>query len=163
MSERWKDIPWYEGIYQASNLWRIKWLLLYRGLKNRIRKKTIKDNWYELVTLKNKSYHVHRLIIKTFLWDSKLEVNHKNWIKTDNRLENLEYCTRSENLQHLYKELWFKSKRRKEVIQYTLDMKKVKVWWSLTEASIWTWTHQPLISNVCNWKSKTTWGFIWRY
>ena len=87
--------------------------------KNKIRSNGRKDNrkgrklkpatdkdGYLRITLTNngkrKSYCVHRLVARTFLkeYDDKLQVNHKNGIKNDNRLENLEMVTLQENIKH---------------------------------------------------------------
>lgn len=61
---------------------------------------------YAQVTLRKsgKTYvkKVHRLVMCVFQGSSDLDVNHKNGVKADNCLENLEYCTRSQNIQHAY-------------------------------------------------------------
>jgi len=109
--EEWKDIKGYEGLYQVSNLGRIKSLLFGREL---IRKPCI-DGWgYAMVGLYKKGVKmrmrkIHRIVMSEFVGDSILDVNHKNGIKTDNRLENLEYCTQSENTIHLYRVLGHKA------------------------------------------------------
>jgi len=107
--EKFKDIPWYIWLYQAWDLWSIKslkkkrWFLI---LNEKILKPAPDRYWYLKVCLfkkwKSKTFRVHRLIMFTFIWKSKLEVNHKNSIKQDNRYDNLEYCTRSENMVHYY-------------------------------------------------------------
>ena len=92
---------------------------IYTTHKNKIRSNGRKDNrkgrklkpatdkdGYLRITLTNngkrKSYHVHRLVAKTFLdnYDNKLQVNHKNGIKNDNRVENLEMVTLQQNIKH---------------------------------------------------------------
>lgn len=117
MNELWKDIPNYEGLYQASNMGNIrsldkivpKWNKPYkRKIKGRVLKKHKANGGYNVVALhKNKNqktYKVSRLIGIT--WkdnpDNKPEINHKNSIRTDDRAENIEWCTRSENVKHSY-------------------------------------------------------------
>ena len=115
MSEKWKDIKGYEGLYQVSNLGRVKSLgretLSKRGVlmkfKGRMLSLNSKDkDGYILVSLvRNKqktTSKVHRLVCEAFLPnpENRPQVNHKNGIKNDNRLDNLEWCTSSENQLH---------------------------------------------------------------
>jgi DNA-binding CsgD family transcriptional regulator len=101
--EHWKDVPNYEGLYRVSDLGRVKSL---KWGKEKILKPGDNDRGYLRVVLfkerEGKRFFIHRLIMLAFVGESDLQVNHKNGIKTDNRLDNLEYCTRSENLQHAY-------------------------------------------------------------
>ena len=96
--EIWKDIPGYEGRYQASNLGRIKSVKSQTIMSNKR-----SDNDYIIVNLckdgKKRSFTAHRLIAKTFLPnpDNLPCVNHKNENKQDNRVDNLEWCSQSYN------------------------------------------------------------------
>lgn len=101
--EIWKDVPNYEGTYQISNLGNVK--SLWFG-KDKILKPREDTGGYMQVALykegKSKFFLVHRLIMLAFVGESDLQVNHKNGIKSDNHLQNLEYCTASKNTQHAY-------------------------------------------------------------
>lgn len=105
MKEIWKDIPNYEGYYQASTLGRIKSI---KFGYNRILKTSIAGGYFKLGLWENgvrKTFSVHRLIGLTFILNSenKLEINHKNRIKKDNKVGNLEWATRKENNIHARK------------------------------------------------------------
>lgn len=113
--EIWKDIQGYEGIYQVSNLGRVKSFPKTRNIgKNlrhypgMIRKLQINKNGYVYVELsdnkKPKLIRVHRLVAIAFIpnQENKNAVNHKDGNKSNNCLENLEWCTNSENRQHAY-------------------------------------------------------------
>lgn len=110
--EVWKDIKGYEGKYQASSFGRIKRNEIFKFGKiypKTIMKTRYNNMGYKVVNLfkgqKQKTFLVHRLVASTFLFnDDKLKVvNHKDGIKTNNKIENLEWVTRSENKAHALK------------------------------------------------------------
>ena len=111
--EIWKDIEGYEGLYQISNMGRVKsvermkWCGKgYYKTPERILKARKTKNGYLLVNLwkdgKIKSYYIHRLVAQAFLDnpDNLPEVNHIDQDKTNNKVENLEFCDRSYNVNY---------------------------------------------------------------
>lgn len=101
--EEWRDIPGYEGLYQVSNYGNVKSLRHYGGNSQAVLSPIIRKDGYVVTHLskdgKTRSRLVHRLVATAFLPNPKgLEmVNHKDENKANNRVENLEWCTRSYN------------------------------------------------------------------
>jgi hypothetical protein len=113
--EIWKDIKGYEGDYQVSNIGRVKRLdgltngKRIRKQKGRIMKVLLNDSGYYRVMLSKNGIHkrfkVARLVAFTFYdknINSKLTVNHKDFNKTNDTIENLEIITRSQNVKHAH-------------------------------------------------------------
>lgn len=100
MIEIWKDIPNLEN-YQASSYGRIK-----SKAKNLVLSERLDRYGYFQIRLSingnKKLYLIHRLVAFAFIENvnNKPQINHKNRIKTDNRIENLEWVTNEENYQH---------------------------------------------------------------
>lgn len=100
--EEWRVIPTCTT-HAISNIGRIKRLVSYRHYKaGYILSKQVDKHGYCMVKLQGKYVLVHRLVMLAFVGECPegKQVNHKNGIKTDNRLENLEYVTPRENTQH---------------------------------------------------------------
>lgn len=97
--EEWREVVGYEGIYKVSSYGRVQ------NSYGHILKPEISRNGYERVTLfDRKKYQVHRLVAIAFIPNpqNKEVVNHKNGVKTDNAVDNLEWNTWSENVSHAY-------------------------------------------------------------
>lgn len=110
MNEIWKDIEGYIGLYQISNLGRVK-SLGRRGkgcsLEDRILKPMINKDGYHLVNLKDvnhvaKWFTIHRLVALHFIPNPNdyKEINHKDEAKGNNSVTNLEWCTREYNVSY---------------------------------------------------------------
>lgn len=158
MKEIWKPVIGYEGLYEVSNLGRVK------GLKTGKILQPIKNGYgYLRVTLfkdgKLKKFLVHRLVYEAFNREIPpgVEVNHINdKDKTDNRLCNLNLMTHKENVEY---------SQAIPLIAYDKSGNFVQEFKSLTEAS--NWLEKPKAhTNICkNLKGRipSAYGYVWKY
>lgn len=191
MEEIWKDIKEYEGLYQVSNLGRVKslgrWVYKeYRGKRWQGEKilKQIKNKFgYLRVYLykngKAKCYAIHRLVAQVFIPNpyNLPQVNHKDEDKTNNCVSNLEFCTNkfnanygtrneriSEKLNGRHHTEETKKKLSKIVLQIDKNTNEVIAEFSSTiEAKRQLGYSTGHISSCCRGKIKTYKNFIWRY
>ena len=172
MKEIWKDIEGYEGLYQVSNLGRVKRLKRFKKnhsklqlVPEKILNQTLSNNGYYMVGISvnkmRKCFLVHRLIAKSFI-DNPYnydEVNHKDGNKLNNSINNLEWCTQKQNVIHSYNNCL--NSRKKKVKQLDKNRNVIKIWNSVTEAQ--KFYKNTSISAVCRGKRKYACGFIWEY
>ena len=128
--EIWKDISGFNGDYQVSTMGRVR---SFKKIEAILLKPNITKSGYEVVALNKdgkrvRNARVNRLVAETFLpIDSKRgEVNHINGIKVDNRLTNLEYCSRSENMKHAFETGLILPRRGREIQTNKLTEKQVR-------------------------------------
>ena len=163
MKEIWKPIKDYEN-YQISNFGRVKSLNYNRTGKERILKSLMDRYGYLLVNLcKNgdvKKFKIHRLVAIAFIPNPENlpEVNHKDECKTNNRVENLEWCTSFYNTNYRTRNDRIGS-NFKRVYCVELD----KIYDSIDEACRELNIYHANITNVCNGKRKTTGGYHWKW
>ena len=161
-SEMWKDIVGFDGVYQVSNLGRVR-----RNFKTRdcrVLVPWLTHNGYLQLDLGSRMrVLVHRLVADAFC-DAKpgcYQVNHINGIKTDNRAENLEWVTASGNCKHSFYDLGNKARRNKPV--ECIETREIFV--SISEAARQKNINPGVLSNCCNGthRSKSAGGLHWRF
>lgn len=181
-NEIWRDIPEYEGLYQASNMGRIRSVDRYVNSpyntksfrKGKVLKPNITRNgYYQICLFKNskvKKYSVHRLVYEVFNGQipENMQVNHINEVKTDNRLSNLNLMTPKENInfgtgiERCHNQL-INGKCSKPVLQFTLDNIFVKEYPSLMQVYRELGFKHSSIFKCCSGKYKQAYGFKWQY
>lgn len=145
--EKWKNIPGYEGIYEISNLGRIKSYYAKNGRLTSnarlISGKLDKDGYCEIKLCKNgkiKYTRLHRLVAESFVdGDASLEVNHKDGDKLNNIASNLEWVTTKENIDHAHLIGLHKGCRTKVIIE---NNKTKMLFESINEAAEYVGHHR---------------------
>ena len=137
--ETWKDIPSYEGLYQVSNLGRVKGLDRIVKTKNgrtqykkgTVLKNKMGTNGYHYVCLyknnKQKTFMIHSLVALNFIGDRpyKNDICHINGNRLDNRVSNLKYDTRAENFNDMYRQ-GKKNPKGKLSVEDVLEIRKMR-------------------------------------
>ena len=159
--EEWKDIPLdiINGTkgYKISNYGRIK------NHKGRISEGSNHASGYLWVSIAPKQYLLHRLVAKVFIPnpENKEQVNHIDGNKQNVCVNNLEWCSNTENSQHAH-EIGLHPNTI-TIIQYDIDMNKIKEFYSQKKASTELNICHTSISKCCLNKQKTAGGFIFRF
>lgn len=168
MEEKWKDIEGYESKYKVSNRGFVK--SFAQNNPKILSNKTDKFGYKCVKLYKNgtpKQYKVHRLVAKTFIPnpENKYTVNHKNGVKSDNNVNNLEWMSLASNIKHAYRNGLCKNSTRrgsdshyakleeadvleiKELLKTSLTQKEISKIYGVTHQSISlinlgkTWRH----------------------
>lgn len=167
MQEIWRNIEGYEGLYQISNFGRVKSLRF--GKEKIMKERTI--NCYFAVNLhkdgKKKSYLVHRLVASAFLPNPNNlpQVNHIDEVKTNNRVDNLEWCSAKYNVNYGFRMQRFieSNTNNPKISKKVLCIETGKIYPSVRQVERELGFYQTNISAACRGKYKTSYGFHWRY
>lgn len=154
--EIWKAIKGFEEQYEISNIGNLRsidrvvkhsvdgFTRKYKGTKKNIRLTT--DGYFKCNLKKDGKrfdFRVHRLVANAFIpnTENKPIINHKNGIKTDNRVENLEWCTSSENITHAIENRYIKTKLTDEeaidIFNSVLSTRKLGSKYNVNASIIW--------------------------
>ena len=177
MQEIWKDVPGYEGLYQVSNVGRVKSVYRiinrnrgYVARKEVILKPCIRRRYLFVQLSKNgkqKNFFVHRLVAMAFIDNPKNypQIDHINGDKYNNSVDNLRWVTAKENSNNpnASNSPIGKTKKGKVIIQCDLQGNPIKEWASSVDIQRKFGYWRGNITNCCLGVVKTSYGYIWRY
>lgn len=183
--EVWKDVVGYEGLYEVSNTGLVRGVdrLIFNHGSNSFHKRSgrimarfIMSGYYAVSISKGNKYKatfVHRIVASAFIpnIEGKEQVNHKDFNRLNNNVENLEWVTIQENLEHrdLHGHNAWKGKFGydhncgKEVEQLDENLNVINVFGSINDAGRKTSIHTSSISRTCHGGTETAGGFRWRF
>lgn len=166
--EIWKDIAGYEGLYQVSNLGRVKSLNYGRtGVEKVLALKRVGYSYYGVNLYASPkhpvTHYIHRLVAQAFIPNPHgyPQVNHQDEDTTNNAVDNLEWCMPKENLEYGTRTVRATEKTSKAIVQIK-DGKIIRIWKSGAEAG----RHGFLptkIAQCCRGKKHSHHGYEWRY
>lgn len=165
----WKPINGYEGLYEVSDEGEVMSLKYYGGSRRHLMKFTPDKDGYLQVGLykdkKCKKRKVHRLVAEAYLPNPNNYdcINHKNENKTDNRAENIEWCSKAYNNAYGERVKTIPQKKKRPIVQKTLAGEPIKVWESASDAGRTKEYTQSGISLCLTGRNKTYKGFLWQY
>ena len=166
MNETWKDVMGYEGLYQVSDLGRVRSL---KYGKVRILKPRNNGRSYLKVALyrneQMRNVFVHRLVAETFIPNPSNFpiVNHKDENPANNAADNLEWCTQKYNVNYGTCIMRRSAEISKVVLQYDKSGNFIREWPSASEVERQTGFAQNNISDCCLGKRRSAYEYVWKY
>lgn len=163
-------IKWFNWKYSIDIMWNV-----YSHCTNRYLKISKNKDWYYVLHVGGKFKLLHRLIAETYIPNPQnlATINHKNWNKIDNSLENLERMSGVDNVKHYWNILWWYSVAKKRIgkdnktsiaiLQINPQTKESNVFFWIRDAERILWIDKWNIKRCCEWTRKTAWWYIWEY
>ena len=178
-NEIWKPVAGYEGLYEVSNMGRVKSLerkITFKDGRTKVFKKMILkpiDNGYGYLRVglsKNgiiKLCHVHRLVARAFVPnddpENKTHINHRDEDKHNNSADNLEWCNQRYNNNYGTRNQRVSEKNSKPIKQIDVAGNVVRIWESAIEAAKHFNHSNITICNCLHGRQRTAFGFCWEY